>query len=196
MKAAVTLEQLAQLKRYFAQFLSIPPLEWLHFTTRLKFRTLKKGEFFLRQGQPVSDLGFVLKGLLFNFYTNQDGEQFVKYFIPEGNIVGCYSSLIRNRHAVFSCQTLEPTALLTMKYADVQSLFDRHACWEKLGRLSAERLYIDLEEREQYFLMSDAKTRYEGFIKDRPGLEQRIPQYIIASYIGISPVSLSRLRRK
>jgi hypothetical protein len=64
-----------------------------------------------------------------------------------------------------------------------------------MGRLSAEKLYIEKEQREWQFLLGDAKSRYENFVQENRGLIDRIPQYLIASYIGISPVSLSRIRK-
>jgi len=175
-------------------FFSVPPTEWIHLARLLKIRRLNKGEYYFKQGDPVNEVGFVTKGLLYNFYTNSDGDEYVKYFVREHGFLGCYSSLIQGTPAVFSSQTLEPTILFTMRYDDLKNLFQRHAHWERLGRIMAERLYIEKEVREHDFLMSNAKCRYEGFLKSHSDLAQRIPQYLIASFIGISPVSLSRIR--
>ena len=66
--------------------------------------------------------------------------------------------------------------------------------WERLGRLLTEQLYIKKEQREAEFLLDDAPTRYRNFQKQYPGLEDRLPQYHVASYLGITPVALSRIR--
>lgn len=160
----------------------------------LRIKKLKKGEFYYKQGEHFDEVGFVLKGLLYNYYTNQDGEIFVKTFISEGQPVTCYSNLMTATPASFSAQTLEPTVLITLKYMDLQSLYSRHVCWERMGRISAEKLFIEKEKREFEFLSMDAKARYMSFVQRMPNLLNRIPQYLIASYIGVSAVSLSRLR--
>ena len=188
------MEHFENLKKYLEGFLTLPPLEWLRLAKSLRIRSLEKGEFYIRQGEPVHELGFVIKGLLYNFYTNDKGQEFVKYFIPENNLVACYSSLLQDVPAVFSCQAWEPTTLVTLQYSELQKFYKAHSAWERIGRLSAEKLFIEMEKREQEFMMADAKTRYENLIKAKPGLPQRVPQYLIASYIGISPVSLSRIR--
>lgn len=75
-----------------------------------------------------------------------------------------------------------------------ESLYKRHRCWETLGRKLAEGLYIKKEMKERLLLMNTAEERYLQFLKEFPGLEKRVPQYHIASYLGITPVSLSRIR--
>lgn len=170
-------------------------MEWLRIAKLLRYKTLKKGDFYFHQGEPVSEISFVTKGLLYNFYTNSEGEDFVKYFIPEGNLVACYSSLLQGIPAAFSCQALEQTKMISLPFEKLQALYQSSAFWERMGRLSAEKLYIEMEKREQCFLMADAKGRYENFVQEKPELVQRVPQYLIASYIGISPVSLSRIRK-
>ncbi len=184
------------LKKYLSSYLSIPPLEWTYFAQLLKVRHIEKDEFLFRQGDRISDVGFVLQGLLCNFYTHEKGKIAVKYFTPEGSMVACYSGLLQNSPAGFSCQVLEKCLLVYLKYEELLKLYDRHACWEKMGRISAENLYIEKEKREFDFLTSDADTRYTGFVKANALIIDRVPQDLIASYLGISPVSLSRLRKK
>ncbi len=183
-----------KLKQALSAFGALPISEWLRILPMLQWRSLKKGEYFFRQDEEVHEIGFVIKGLLYNYYLDPNGKDFVKYFISENNFVACYSSLIQKRPAKYSCRTIEPTTLVTMPYKCLRDLYESHPVWDRIGRLNAEKLYIEKESREQYFLMADAHTRYNGFIKERPDLLQRVPQYLIASYIGISPISLSRLR--
>jgi len=182
------------LKKYLSSFVSIPSEEWQHLVTLMKLQKLEKGELFFKQTQEAPSLGFVVQGLLYNYYEEEDRDNVVKYFIPEGSVVGCYSSMLRQVPAIFSSQALEPTTMLTIKYTDYKSLYDRHGCWDRLGRLTIEKLYIEKEYREQQLMMSDAKKRYELFLKDFEKILNRIPQYLIASYIGITPVALSRVR--
>ncbi len=131
-----------------------------------------------------------------NYYTTLDGEISVKNFISEGKPVTCYSNLLLGTPASFSCEFLENTTLITLKYRDLKKLYASHLCWERLGRLSAEQIFIDKEQREFEFLTLDAKSRYRNFCKNEASVLNRVPQYLIASYIGITPVALSRLRAK
>jgi CRP-like cAMP-binding protein len=184
------------LRNHLTRAFSVPPLEWVHLAKHLRLKSLKKGEAFFRQGEPVDEIGFVIKGLLYNYFTSESGDKFVKYFIPDRGFVACYSSLVTERPALFSCETLEPTTLITIRYQDVLKLYDRHICWERMGRKKAEELFVEKEVREMLFLTSDATARYEVFVRENQDLVNRVPQYLIASYIGISPVSLSRIRQK
>lgn len=184
------------LKKYLSGFLSIPPLEWIYFARLLSVRKLEKDSYFFRQGESTGEIGFVLQGMLYNFYTDSNGKVAVKYFIREGEAVAPYSSLLLGEPAAFSCQAIESCLIVTLQYQDLQKLYARHICWEKMGRVSAEKLYIEKEKRELQFLTLEAAARYDQFMKANSQISGRIPQYLIASYLGISPVSLSRIRKK
>ncbi len=174
--------------------ITIPPLEWVALVRCLKVKHIKKDSFFFRQGENVFEIGYVQKGLLYNFYTDEDGNELVKYFISSGKLVAAYSSLILSRPAIASCKALEDTTIITIQYEDLLNLYKRHACWERMGRLGAEEQFVEKEIREYQFLANTASERYNFFVRENPDLINRIPQYLIASFLGISPVSLSRLR--
>jgi len=74
------------------------------------------------------------------------------------------------------------------------ALRDRYLCWQEVAARYAEMLFAEKERREREFLSDDAATRYRTFLADSPDLESRLPQYFIASYLGITPVALSRIR--
>ena len=186
--------QFDSLKTYLSTFVSVPPMEWFHFVKLLGLKRVPKDSLYYRQGEKFDEIGFVVKGLLYNYYTMEDGKYLVKKFLFEGNPVTCYSDLIRGTPASFSCKALEDCLLITLKYKDLEELYKRHACWERLGRISAEVLFADKEKREFDFLSKDAKGLYASFVQDTPDLVNRVPQYLIAAYIGVSAVSLSRIR--
>jgi CRP-like cAMP-binding protein len=189
------MEAFETLKDYLGTLVEIPPLQWLQLLKHLKIRKLKKGDCYIQQGEIFDEIGFVIQGLMYNSYMDPDGKEYVKAFLSEGKPVTCYSDMLRGVASSFSSTALEPTLLVTLKFSDLQKLYRTHSCWERMGRLSAEKLYIEKEQREWQFLLGDAKSRYENFVQENRGLIDRIPQYLIASYIGISPVSLSRIRK-
>jgi CRP-like cAMP-binding protein len=103
--------------------------------------------------------------------------------------------MITGAPSAYTVEAMEPSVVIEISNAALQALMQASHNWERFVRLSLERLYIRKEERERELLYLNAKRRYEAFLAKYPGLEKRIPQYHIASYIGISPVSLSRLLR-
>lgn len=183
-------------RKYLATFVSVPPTEWLHLVSVLRLRHLEKGEYYFKQGQKFDEIGFVVKGLLCGYYVLDNGKQTVKKFFAEGEPVSCYADLIMGTPADFSCQTLEPTTLITLKYSELQNLYKRHACWEKMGRISAEKIFIEKEQRTRSYLTMRGRGRYIHFCNRNPALVERIPQYLIASYLGITAVALSRAKNQ
>jgi CRP-like cAMP-binding protein len=183
------------LRQYFARFVQISDTEWNFFSGELKPVSLQKGDYFFRQGEASGEIGFVITGLLCNFYTGDDGVDHVKKFSVPGTPVASYASMILQRPSIYSCQALEAVQLMTLKFSVLQELYRRDPCWERLGRVIAENLYLEKEFREREFLVDDAKTRYENFKKQKPELLDQVPQYLIASYLGVTPASLSRLKQ-
>jgi CRP-like cAMP-binding protein len=173
-----------------------PEAEWRQFESLFHPRTLQAGDYFIRAGETSDVLGFINAGLVRFFYHSPQGAEFNKSFCQENQFMAAYSAYLTQAPARFSIQALEESHILVAKLKDIVALFDRHNCWEKLGRILAEQLYIKKEQREAEFLLDDAETRYLNFRKQYPRLEGRLAQYHIASYIGITPVALSRIRKQ
>jgi CRP-like cAMP-binding protein len=159
-------------------------------------RTLNKGEYFIRAGETPEHSGFINAGLVRFFYQTPKGQEFNKSFAYENQFMGAYSAFLTGTSTRFNIQALEECSILVVKIRHLVALFDKHGCWEKFGRILAEQLYIKKEQREAEFLLDDAEIRYQKFLQRYPGLEQRLAQYHIASYVGITPVALSRIRNK
>ncbi len=173
-----------------------PPDEALNaFFQLFKTKTVMAGDYYIRAGEKSTKLAFVNAGLFRFFYQTKDGKEFNKSFISENQFASAYSAFLTGMPARLSIQALEDSLLLICDLEPVIDLFDQHRCWERLGRILAEQLYIKKETREAEFLLDDAETRYHSFQKNYSGMEERIPQYHVASYLGITPVMLSRIRR-
>ena len=177
--------------------LAAPPVgEWTRFQDLFRVQALEKNACFVRAGEPSTAMCFVNSGLLRFYYQTADGKEFNKAFSRENEFAAAYSAYLTDAPARFSIQALEPCQLLVAELREVVALFEAHRCWERFGRLVAEQLYIKKERREAEFLLDDASTRYRAFQAQHPGLESRLTQYHVASYLGITPVALSRLRKK
>jgi CRP-like cAMP-binding protein len=184
------------LKTVIEKLVSPPADEWSVFEAQFTARSIDSGHFFVRAGDKPDSLCFVNAGLLRFYYQTESGKEFNKSFSAENEFAGNYSAYLTATGSRFSIQALEDSHLLVAGFAEITSLYARHPCWERFGRLMAEQLYIKKEQREAEFLLDDAETRYRNFLARHPGLEQRLTQYQIASYLGITPVALSRLRKK
>ncbi|MFD1771333.1 Crp/Fnr family transcriptional regulator [Sphingobacterium suaedae] len=158
--------------------------------------TLKKGEYFIKEGHYANRIGFLSTGVVRAFYRNVDGVEYNKHFFTPQNLLGGYSSLVTKTQNKINLQALTHCELLTAQYQDLENLFDYHQDFERFGRKLAELFFAHKEQREVDIVMLDADKRYLIFQEQLPMLEQLIPQYHIASYLGITPTQLSRIRRK
>jgi CRP-like cAMP-binding protein len=188
--------QFVALKTALGHLVAPPEHEWQRFKQLFASRTLGKGEYFIRAGEVSEYSAFINAGLVRFFYQAPQGQEFNKSFVYENQFMGAYSAFLTQSQARFNIQALEECHLLVANTRHMVDLFDKHLCWEKLGRILAEQLYIKKEQREAEFLLDDAETRYCNFLHRYPGLEHRLAQYHIASYLGITPVALSRIRNK
>ncbi len=170
---------------YFDVFLSIG-----------KEKTMQTGDCFIHAGETPVQVAFVKKGLFRYVYVNGKGDEFTKAIMPVNNFISSYSAMVQERQSYFSIEALEPSVLIEFRWADFMKLFEKDVFWLKFLLKFIEKGYIIKEKRERDLLLLDAETRYKNFLTEFPGLDQRITQGIIASYLGIQPETLSRIRKK
>jgi CRP-like cAMP-binding protein len=157
---------------------------------------LKKGERFAEEGKKAHQVGLVLQGALRHFYT-RDGIERTTYFYFEDHFVSSYISCITGRPSELTVEALTDCAILNFPYSTLSALFERSQAWERFGRLIAEYLAIGLEERMVSLLMLSPEERYHHLLSSgKDKILERIPQHYIASYLGMTPVSLSRIRAR
>jgi len=160
-----------------------------------KERFIKKGDFFLGEGQVCKYAGFIVKGLM-RYYINHDGEDRTYDFAHENNFVCNYESFIPQTPSTKIIQALEDCEILQISYEDLQILYKSIEEGERLGRLVIEQVFIQTLQALTSFYTDAPEYRYEKFIQKHPDLQQRISQYHIASYVGVKPQSLSRIRKR
>src|SRR5258708_16689019 len=156
--------------------------------------SVPKGGFLLRAGDVPDTLGFVVSGVMRSFFITSDGNEIARSFRVENSFVASYSAFFLGGPSRMFLQALKSTLLLVTPYRAYQELTAGHVCWQIMDRKLAQQLFIRLEQRESELLLDDATTRYLKFRADYPGLEDRVKQQHIASYLGITPVTLSRIR--
>ncbi len=192
----VTSKSLARFKAVVESRISIPKSEWEFLLPQLAECWFEKNQYLVRAGEVASNFYFIITGLVRFFYSTIDGKEFNKYFAMEDGFAGSFHSLVLGESCGYFIQALETTNALILPNQLLHELYERHPCWERLGRVTAENLVLIKEAREKELLLDSLETRYRRFLSEFPGLVDRIPQYHIASYLGVTDVALSRIRGK
>ncbi len=186
-----------QLKNIVSQIINLTNDAWEDLLTLFKFQTLKKNEYLVIEGQKTNKLAFVGKGVIRAFYRSQDGVEYNKTFFVDNSFAISYASVLQKTQSHLNFQALTDCELLVCNYYEFAGLFDKHHDIERLVRIITEMEWvIKKEQREIRLVLNDAEERYKYFQKEYPGLENLIPQYHIASHLGITPIQLSRIRAK
>lgn len=155
---------------------------------------LRKNELFLKAGEPLTRIGFNLNGIFRYYYNDFEGNEKTKYFVEENDFILSLSSLIEKSPSLYSIQALEDCEILTAPAAVIDAMITDSPAWQSIYRHILEKTYVIKEKREAEFLMCDAKERYLNFVRDFPMINRKVKLHTIASYLGIAPESLSRIR--
>ena len=154
----------------------------------------EKNTHVIEMDDTVTELFFMISGLARYYYLTQEGKEFNKSFQTTGNVLTSISSLVEDKPSPFFIQTMLPTKCLSISYENLKSLGEKHPQWNRLNFSLLELVLIRKESREADFLLLDATQRYEKFLNEFSHVVDQIPNYHIASYLGITEVQLSRIR--
>lgn len=169
--------------------------EWALLRGIFRYRTVARNESILKPGGSSRELFFVASGLLRYFYLDEAGAEANKEFVYESMFTAPTGACSPDGLKACGIDALEPSSVLVAQAPDFQALFGKSAVFERLGRNHAEWWLALREGRARNFQLRKAADRYLEFLRLHGDLAQRIPQYHIASYLGITDVSLSRIRR-
>jgi CRP-like cAMP-binding protein len=156
---------------------------------------LAKGEFFISQGQICKSFAFIHSGT-FSFTISTDDGEHVKDFSGSNKFITAYSSFITQTASQIFIRAEENAALTQWSYDTYRELIHSSEHWKQFALKIANYLYLRKEKREISLLTETAEQRYLNMLKEFPHIVQHVPQYLIASYLGIQPQSLSRIRNK
>ncbi|WP_341836706.1 Crp/Fnr family transcriptional regulator [Chitinophaga pollutisoli] len=186
-----------QLLRHFLDNLTpLSPATWDNVRPLFRARTLEKGDYFIWEGQHAREIGFLVEGVIRAFYRNVQGQEYNKHFFTPPCFIGGYASIITGQPNLIQQEALTDCRLLVAPADDFQQLLYTCGDLERMARILAERFFVAKEQREIEIVQLAAEERYRLFRERFPALEASIPQYHIASYLGITPTQLSRIRRK
>jgi CRP-like cAMP-binding protein len=172
--------------------LSSSELDFVH--QLFQHKTCKKKTLLLNKGQVCNFEAYIIKGCVKRYYIDSNGNEVILQFAVEDWWISDMVSFTEQTPSQQFIETMEETELLQINFQNKELLFKQVPQLERVFRLLVQRAYSVLENRFFTGIAASAEERYLNFIKKYPGLPQRVPQYQIASYLGITPEALSRIR--
>ncbi|MBN1533366.1 MAG: Crp/Fnr family transcriptional regulator [Spirochaetes bacterium] len=187
---------LLQMRAELLRYCDIPDEELRRNAGMMQLLRVEKNRYFIDIGEVPDKMGFIISGLFRVFYITEDGIDRTLVFREKNHFLSAFSAFLEGTPSWYAIQAIEESVLLCLTLQDYNRMMEHNSCWNTFVRKYVEELFIEKEKRERGFLSEDAATRYLTFLSSYPGFEERIPQHYIASYLGITPVALSRIRKK
>lgn len=185
-----------ELKDYFNAISTLNESTWDKILPYFKEDKLIKNQYFIKENKIARQIAFLKTGVVRAFFINQEGKDYNKQFFVGQSIIGAYTSLLTGNVNLIAQQALTDCVIYTCDYASLTKLYDECLDLERFARKIAEHYFLEKEKKEIEIVLLDASQRYVLFKKEFPTLEQLIPQFHIASYLGVSATQLSRIRRQ
>ncbi|QOP41977.1 Crp/Fnr family transcriptional regulator [Sulfurimonas marina] len=193
----------AKYKEFIQRYISVNILEWKIFTSKLSIKKFKKNETILYQGDVCKELYFINSGLVRAYILDESGKDFTWtiYFNDQNShvtnlFVVDYQSFVEQKPATIYIEALEDTELVCVSFKDVQFLYKNFKKWERFGRMMSEAAYSYLHKQTIERQCKSADERFLVFVQESPHLLEKVPQYHIATLLGITPQHLSRLKKR
>lgn len=187
---------LEKIKRYLSMFSQMSMGDIYHLFTIAKERKLKAGDIYLSTGQMSRKVAYIKSGIIRGFAIKQNGEEATLILRYEDQFIASYDCLLRNEKSRSTYHALEDTVLLEVDFDAIIELVDKNPKYHEGRRFFLSNVAIDLMDRMESFILLSPEERYQHFLNQHPLLAQRIHDKYIASYLGITPVSLSRIRKR
>ncbi len=178
----------------FRKHISLSPEEEAIFCSIVEVIEVNRKDYLLKAGQLSRYEYFVLKGCIRSFYIDENTLEHTTMFATEGWWTGNLKSFVRETPSEFYLEALEKSSLIRINKSAMESLYERVPKFERYFRILLQNRLLSTQDRIHDHLAISARNRYAEFISRYPGLQQRVPLKHIASFLGITPTYLSRLR--
>lgn len=185
-----------QIRQFYDSIYPVPQSEWEKIGHLFKKKHYKKNDFFIQAQEAPLQFGVILDGLFRLYYIDSEGKEWVKAFRKSSELVGTYAEMLQGLPSRTYIQALTDTDVAVVNAKEFMEFTQGKIHWEILQKKIAEWHFIKKENREYEFLKLSALERFESFKKDHADVYESIPDYHIASYLGITPQALSRLQKK
>ncbi len=185
------------LKQTIESYSPIYDETWTSLKTICKFRMIDKHHILYDVGEIPESYSFVYSGLFRNFITDEKGNEYNKIFFDENTFPGSMAALLTSTPSRFTIEALEPSSIIEINFAEYRKLLKEKHDLKVFQIYYLEKNWLIAKEgREIDIVQNDASYRYKKFLEEYASLENRLPQYHIASHLGITPTQLSRIRKK
>jgi CRP-like cAMP-binding protein len=165
------------------------------FLEKAVIREVKKKTILLKEGDVSQEVFFIMKGCIRLFYI-KDGDEISECFFTEGILGGAHDSFISQTPSRNWLETIEDSTLLTLSYTNLQLLYSEIPKMNELVRKVMEERFVYLQQLFTSHILDTPEQRYEKLVRERPDLINRVPQHQLATFLGITKVSLSRIRTR
>lgn len=184
-----------RLTRYFSGITNLTMFEKECLNESMVIKEFKKDSYLLKQGQLNNETYFILEGFVRQF-SMVDGEEITTDFFSEDQWIISLNNFAGKTASAHYLQCIEDTTVVTGTEEKARELFKKFPRFETISRQVMETVLADKQERMSSYITNTAEQRYINLLNTRPDIFQRAPQYHIASYIGVKPESLSRIRKR
>ena len=184
-----------QIRKYLEKIAKQTDEDWEIFSSKLSRQEFPKKSLLLKTGQTEKHLSFIEKGII-RFYLPKEENDLTFSFAFAGSFVSAYDSFLLQTSSVYQVETLSATVLWRLTYEDLQGVYANTTIGNLVGRHASEDLFLKKSKRELSLLNDTAEQRYLNLFTEQPHLLKEIPLKYIASYIGITPQALSRIRNR
>ena len=161
----------------------------------LEVKKFNKKEFLLQEGKICNKVSFINNGCMRLFYNVEGVENTVQFFFGDSWYTD-YASFLTGNPTIENMQALVETEVIQFKKNDLYKLYNTMPIFERVGRIFAENAFLSISQLNQMKTNEEPEVRYINLLKRRPELIQQVPQHYIASYLGIKPETLSRIRKR
>lgn len=178
------------------QFVAFSPKEKERIKRAITIKDIPKNYTLINLGQTAQEVYFINKGLLRFYYLTDEGNEVTGFIFQENMFAGSHESFFSQVPSVQILESLEESELLAFSYDQLQQLFSEVPNMNVLVRKLLQQRMAFAQKLVASLIINKPQDRYTSYQELHPGLENRIPQHVLASYMGITPVSLSRIRKR
>ncbi|PBQ33930.1 cyclic nucleotide-binding protein [Sphingobacteriaceae bacterium] len=196
MKATPLPSSAAPLVDYFNRIMPLTTEETELVSNKFHSRLYRKKQFLLQEGDLCNTISFVVKGCLRMYKVDDSGTTHIIQFAIENWWVSDLGSFYKRYPSALNIEAIEETVVLQISHDDLLNLYEIAPKFNQIFRVLMENNLVGLQERLLQNISTDARVRYESFLKQYPTIVNRVPNTYIASFLGITPEFLSRIRNE
>ncbi len=184
-----------QIRSVMKQMIDVSECELNDFLSQALTKTFKRQEILSQPNTIPTEIFFVNRGLIRVLINDNEGNEHTIHFALENQFIADYSNFIQKQPSIYSLQTLEETEVVVLPRSAIEWGYKNLTDGQKMGRLIAEYYFIYQDDRIKNLYVRTPKQRYDTITEVFPNIHNRVPQHMIASYLGITSIHLSRLKK-